>query len=190
VLLELARGEGDVFTITADTAVLDIRYDEELQDDVLLIDCEGAQFLGPNSQIDIESPYWVFPMSELFQVSYREMEAKYTSSTDLRAQLDGDGLAPEARRVYEFEINRRSALSLTFVVFLLLGIPTGIVLRSGTQLGAFTGAVGYAFAYYVLIVQMQTLSTSGVLSPAVAAWATNGLFLAAGLAFFYRALWR
>ena len=76
-------------------------------------------------------------------------------------------------------------------MFLLLGIPTGVVLRSSTQLGAFTGASGYTFLYYVLAMRRgKVLAETGAIPPLLAAWATNGLFLAAGLVFFVRALFR
>ena len=51
-----------------------------------------------------------------------------------------------------------------------IGIPTGIVLRSNTGLGAFTGAIGYAFLYYVLAMRLgKVLSATGAISPFVAA---------------------
>jgi lipopolysaccharide export LptBFGC system permease protein LptF len=65
------------------------------------------------------------------------------------------------------------------------------VLRSATPLGAFTGAVGYAFLYYVLALRLgQVLSETGAVPALVAAWATNGIFLLVGAVFFFRALWR
>ena len=66
-----------------------------------------------------------------------------------------------------------------------------MILRSGTQLGAFTGAVGYAFLYYVLAMRLgKQLALAEVVPPSVAAWATDGLFFVFGAVIFYRALWR
>jgi lipopolysaccharide export LptBFGC system permease protein LptF len=65
------------------------------------------------------------------------------------------------------------------------------VLRSTTQLGAFTGAIGYAFVYYVLDMRLgRVLAATGAVAPLVAAWATNALFLLAGSVLFVRTLWR
>jgi len=94
-------------------------------------------------------------------------------------------------RNYRYEIHRRYALSMTYVLFLLLGIPPGILLRSGTQLAAFVGAMGYAFLYYVLAFRLgEILKDSEVLTPVLAAWSTNLLFLVAGAVLCFRTLWR
>ena len=86
---------------------------------------------------------------------------------------------------------RRRALSLAYLLFLMLGIPTGIGLRSSTQLGAFTGAISYAFLYYVLTLRVgKELALAETLPPVLAAWSTNLMFALAAVVFFYRALWR
>ena len=98
---------------------------------------------------------------------------------------------PARKDEFVFEIQRRRALSVTYLLFLLLGIPTGILLRSSTQLGAFTGAVVYSFMYYVLALRLgKELALNGALPPVAAAWSTNGIFLVIGVLLFYRALWR
>ena len=113
-------------------------------------------------------------------------------TTQLAAATEGDRVdAENRRREFIFEIHRRQALSASCILFLLLGVPTGIMLRSGTQLGAFTGAMGYAFLYYVLAFRLgKTLAGWDVLPPVFAAWSTNLLFLAMGIVLSYRTLWR
>ncbi|MEQ1894247.1 MAG: LptF/LptG family permease, partial [Planctomycetota bacterium] len=116
---------------------------------------------------------------------------KYLLSSEMARELAGDELVLEKRSTYRYEIQRRHALAATYFLFLLLGIPTGIALRSSTQLGAFTGALGYAFVYYVLAERLgKVLAATGAVSPLVAAWATNALFLLAGMVFFVRTLLR
>jgi lipopolysaccharide export system permease protein len=130
-------------------------------------------------------------LSELFPKQVKDRsKAKYLTSGEMRLALDGP-LEPAVREEFRYEIHRRHALAATYLLFLLLGIPTGVVLRSSTPLGAFTGAVGYAFLYYVLAMRLgKVLAATGMIHPVVAAWATNALFLAVGLVFFVRALWR
>ena len=57
--------------------------------------------------------------------------------------------------------------------------------------GAFTGAVGYSFLYYVLALRLgKELALAGHVPAIAAAWATNLLFFVVGLALFVWALWR
>ena len=71
---------------------------------------------------------------------------------------------------------------MTYFVFLILGAPTGLWLRSGTQLSALTGAIGYAFLYYLLSMRLgKELANVGLLGPGLAAWTTNAIYLAIGL---------
>ena len=73
-------------------------------------------------------------------------------------------------------------LAATFLVFLGLGAPTGLILRKGTQLGALAVSSGYALLYYVLNMRLaKDLGTLGSIPPAVAAWATTTLGLVVSL---------
>jgi lipopolysaccharide export LptBFGC system permease protein LptF len=57
------------------------------------------------------------------------------------------------------------------VLFLLLGVPTGLLLRRGTQLGALAVAVGYALVYYILSMRFgRHLVANHVLPPVLGAW--------------------
>jgi lipopolysaccharide export LptBFGC system permease protein LptF len=70
-------------------------------------------------------------------------------------------------------------------------MPTGIFLRSGTQLSAFGVAVGYAFLYYLLTLRLgKELALAGVVPPGPAAWSTTAIFLVLGLVLLRRAVWR
>ena len=178
--------EGEELIIAADRATLDIR------DDTFFIELEEAYVLTENARLYDQSPSYVLPLSKIFPHQPKDRsKPKYLTNGEMRDELARGRMEPDDRKAFRYEIHRRHALSVTYFVFLLLGIPTGIALRSSTQLGAFTGAVGYAFLYYVLALRLgKVLALAGAVPALAAAWATDALFLVVGLIFFVRALWR
>jgi lipopolysaccharide export system permease protein len=187
VILEMQIGDGDQVRVVAAEA----RLQASDGDDLFVVRMRDALVSTPEASVSVAAPVYSWTLSELFPKQVKDRsKPKYLTSGEMRLALDGP-IAPEVREEYRYEIQRRHALSATYLLFLLLGIPTGVVLRSSTPLGAFTGAVGYAFLYYVLDMRLgKVLAATGMIHPLVAAWATNGLFLAVGLVFFVRALWR
>ena len=105
---------------------------------------------------------------------YNPNRSKYLTSSEITRRLE-NGEVPQAEiGEFRFEVNRRRALSATYLLFLLLGIPTGVRLRSSTQLAAFGAAIAYAMVYYVLSLQLANqLFVSGALSPELAPWVIN-----------------
>jgi len=185
VMLSLVREEGQEVIVVAPE--LELFFHE----DVLGLELRGAQMLS-EGRLANEAPSFLVRLDSLNPPeSKRHLRAKYRPSTELRAMVASGELDERDDRNYRYEIHRRYALSMTYVLFLLLGIPTGILLRSGTQLAAFVGAMGYAFLYYVLAFRLgEILKDSEVLTPVLAAWSTNLLFLVAGAVLCFRTLWR
>jgi lipopolysaccharide export LptBFGC system permease protein LptF len=164
----------------------------EVEGDLLVVRMNDARLLTEDTFSYVAAPLYTWKLADIFPPQKKDRsKAKYQTSTDLSTALANPELAPAEGDEIRYEIQRRHALSATYLLFLLLGVPTGVVLRSSTQLGAFTGAVGYAFVYYVLAMRLgKVLAETGAVAPFVAAWATNGLFLVVGLVFFVRALFR
>lgn len=186
VVLSLELDEGRPQQISASEARI------EVAGDLMTLHLKDMVVVTPDQHVGSASPSYSWRLSELFKAEPKDRSrAKYRPSSELRAALASGEHAPEKRAEAGYEIQRRHALAATYFLFLLLGIPTGVALRSATQLGAFTGAVGYALVYYVLAERLgKVLGATGAIPPFVAAWATNGLFLLAGLWFFRRALLR
>jgi lipopolysaccharide export LptBFGC system permease protein LptF len=186
VQLEMELSDGKTMHVAAEEARIECR------DDMFVVRMKDAQVLTENANFQSAAPSYSWRFSSLFPVQPKDRsKAKYLTTPELRATLEADRLEPERRQEFRYEIHRRHALSATYLLFLLLGLPTGVVLRSSTQLGAFTIAVGYALLYYVLAMRLgKVLGDTGAIPPLVGAWATNGLFLLGGLVFSWRALWR
>jgi lipopolysaccharide export LptBFGC system permease protein LptF len=118
---------------------------------------------------------------------------RYQKTTDLMAGLargdfDED---PPRKRLVIYEIHQRCATSSTCFLFLLLGVPTGLLLRKGTQLSALATAVGYALLYYLLSMRLsKQLAFGHFLSPQMGAWAISILGAVFGLWLMRRAMRR
>jgi len=164
----------------------------ELDGDLMVLHLEDVVAMTAKDRWGQANLTYPFRLSELFKNEPKDRtRPKYLRSSEMQGELARGAVEPVKRAEYVYEIQRRHALAATYFLFLLLGIPTGIALRSSTQLGAFTGAIGYAFLYYVLAERLgKVLAATGAVPPVAAAWATNGLFLVLGLVFYWRALLR
>ncbi|MAB81451.1 MAG: hypothetical protein CMJ89_19090 [Planctomycetes bacterium] len=164
----------------------------EVHEDLLVARLQGAQVLTENAKFESESPTFSIALDDLFPESRLDRTpAKYHPSSTLRRELAETDPTPERAHELRYQIHSRHALSMTYLLFLLLGIPTGIRLRSSTQLGAFTGAIGYAFAYYILAMRLgKELALGGSIPALVAAWSADAIFLVVGIYIFIRTLWR
>lgn len=103
-----------------------------------------------------------------------------------------DGIIPfKDLRAAAYELHSRSALLLVCPMFLLLGLPTGLVLRRGSQLAALAAAISYALAYYLISMRMgKVLANSAVVPEWAAAWGATLLGTLIGVFFTWRALRR
>jgi lipopolysaccharide export LptBFGC system permease protein LptF len=100
-------------------------------------------------------------------------EAKMISEEGLLARKLSHG--------YRFELHSRLARCLNFLVFLALGVATGIRLGGIRPLASFGAASAYAFVYYVLSMRLgKQLAASGKIEPFVAAWSADCLGLLIG----------
>ena len=178
--------DGELVKVVASEARLSV------EGELLVVRMQDARLLTENDTIDNASPAYSWSLASLFaQAPKDRSRAKYQTTPELQLQQAQPGLERGKRDEIRYEIHRRHALSATYLLFLLLGVPTGLALRSSTHLGAFTGAIGYAFLYYVLAMRLgKVLAEAGAVPPVLAAWATNGLFLVVGGVLFVRALWR
>src|SRR5437773_1361324 len=151
----------------------------------MLVSFQHARVVRGEVDVRNESPVIRLDLDELQregETAYASMRYKRTS--ELAAALSrGDFASDPARaRSVRFEIQQRRAISSTYLMFLLLGVPTGLLLRRGTQLGALSVAVGYALLYYVLSMRLgKQLATSSILPPFLGAWAINLIGMLAGL---------
>lgn len=130
-------------------------------------------------------------MDEVFKIERNSLRWKYQDSARLKQMLVDGEIPEDDIREARNELHKRYATAMTCLLFVLLGIPTGLILRSGTQLGALAAAVGYALLYYVLSMRMgRALGVSGLVPVWVGAWSTTFLGAIWGMILARKALFR
>jgi lipopolysaccharide export LptBFGC system permease protein LptF len=136
---------------------------------------KGDTLIGrPTIEIDLD---------EIFDTGRNANRSWRWQPTDELEKMLAAGQIPAKDREYaRYEIQARYALALTPLLFVLLGVPTGLLLRSGTQLAALAVAVGYALVYYLLQMRLsKTFGQHGAIPYWVAAWGVTVLGCATGL---------
>ncbi|HRV80143.1 MAG TPA: LptF/LptG family permease [Planctomycetota bacterium] len=123
-----------------------------------------------------------FNLDDLRQKAERNFTTlRYRPTSLIRQDLQEAGLEPRVVERLLFEIHERNAIASLYLMFMMLGIPIGLLLRSSTQLGALAVAVGIALVYYILAMRLgQELASSHQLPPLVCAWAVNVMGLVVG----------
>ena len=161
------------------------------------IDLWGCRAVLRNDQRSVASATEYLPvrapLDQLFSIPpARKTRPRYFESDEIFAMLRA-GSVPEKRSPHEFEyeLHSRFALSSTYLLFLVLGVPTALMMRRGSGLGALAVAVGYGLLYYLLSLRLgQELSTHRAVPAWVGAWATDLFGYAAGCALLWRAFKR
>jgi len=159
-------------TAFARTARLDVDVDSF----VLTIELSDAQLVdtkaGWGSRMDNLTV--LVPIPKYLEGSEENFTSpRYKTSAGLRTMLSEPDLSKPERDRIEYEIHSRYSMSVVFFMFLLLGAPTGLLMRRGTQLGALAVSVTYALLYYILSMRIgKQLGRSGVVDPMLGAWST------------------
>jgi lipopolysaccharide export LptBFGC system permease protein LptF len=159
---------------------------------------EGYMFVHLTDAHAVYGAYDLASKNPVFRIGLNDLQSgkesnydslRYKRSSQLQALAREETTAAEDVAIYSFEINHRRALSTTYLMFLLLGIPTGLLLRRGTQLAALAVAVAYALVYYVLAMRLsRDLATNHIAAPMLAAWAVNAAGALIGCWFSWKAM--
>lgn len=107
------------------------------------------------------------------------------SSKPFREQTAGEliesarqALTPIEGRIALVELHKKLALPAACLVFGLLGLPLGIVNRRGGKAAGFAVSIGIVLGYYILYASGEARAIDGAISPGLAMWFPNLLFLA------------
>ncbi len=94
--------------------------------------------------------------------------------------------ASRESRSHWIEIHKKFALPFVCFIFAMMGIPLGMSTRKGGRTSGFTISLGIILIYYILITAGEKMGMDGRLSPFLAMWGPNLLFLLAGFYLFAR----
>lgn len=152
----------------------------EFSEQLMTIHLSHVEFMREGGQGRIEYSRTDIPLTDLIPPPRETYtKARYKGSRLLARELAAGEIDAVTRRKYTYAIHQRMANAVTCLLFVLLGVPTGLLLRRGTQLGAMAVAVGYAILYWVSSLRLgRELAESGALSPALCAWGPLVLWIA------------
>lgn len=182
------REGGAPMRVRAESALL------RMEGDDLLVEMTGVETIGPEAgaKISTERLEWRFDLSEFVREKPRSYTSqRYRTSGEIRDLLRQEAVAPADRHAFEYELHARYAIGASCLLFLLLGAPTGLILRRGSRLGALAVAVAYALIYYLLSMRLgKELGVRQAVPAPVAAWLTTSVGTAVGLLLLRKAMKR
>lgn len=86
----------------------------------------------------------------------------------------------EMRR-YQVEIHKKMAIPAACLVFVLLGVPLGVITRRGNMGVSFGLSLGFFVLYYMALIGGEQLADRQILAPALSMWAANVVLGSCGL---------
>jgi len=168
--------------------------DLRINDGVLTATLTDLHIVQPGIEMNQSFHEWFeldFDLKQYMKQGRVSDRARYLTSARIKRRLAAGNVPKDKLARYQFELHYRRVLSAAYLLFVGLGVPTGLILRKGTQLGALAASSGYAILYYILNLRLaKDLGIDGVLSPAMGAWAPTALGAFAALFLLRRGLKR
>lgn len=84
-------------------------------------------------------------------------------------------------REYQVEIHKKYAIAFACLIFVFLGVPIGMMIRSSGVGIAFSASAVIFIIYYICLVSGEQLGDKGHVAPWLAMWAPNILFGSIGI---------
>ena len=100
---------------------------------------------------------------------------------ELRRGMNSLSVSPQTRLKMATELHSRFAFPFATFVFAILALPLGLSNRRSGRGSGFTISILILLVYYVLLSFLRTLAEKGGISPVLAVWLPNLIFLAVGL---------
>jgi len=186
VMIQDERNTGDVSTIFAETGSLSM---DESSNKIHLHLTDGnihqsrpkdlyrlLDFREYDLAIDLSTANNDFEKNEL------EM-----TLTELRQNLKTGGFSKKLTHDMALEIHRRFALPIACFIFAVVAVPLGIQNRRSGKAAGFSFSIGTLLMFYIFQSIGKTLAAKELLSPFMAVWLPNFIFLAAGAYLFSKA---
>jgi LPS export ABC transporter permease LptF/LPS export ABC transporter permease LptG len=119
----------------------------------------------------------------------RELEAAEGVRREDPRAAAAASLAAGKRREYRahwIEIHKKFSLPLVCFVFVLVGLPLGLMTGRGGRTGGLSLSLGVILLYYALITFGEKLAMDGRITPFLGMWGPDGVLAAAGLLLVFR----
>ncbi|MRR54031.1 MAG: LPS export ABC transporter permease LptF [Deltaproteobacteria bacterium] len=103
---------------------------------------------------------------------------------ELRHAMTVPGVAPNVLRDLRLEFHRRLAFPFACFVFALIGVPLGLQNRRSGKSSGFSLCLAVLLTYYIVLSIGKSLGQNALVSPAIAMWIPNLLFISLGIYLF------
>lgn len=108
------------------------------------------------------------------------------NGAELRQKIKDAEARGDDSSAYVIDLHKRFALPASVFVFGLMGVPLGLQRIRAARFTGFSVAIGVVLVYYVLSTAFEALGENGPLHPVFAVWASDIVFMAAGILIFAR----
>jgi len=144
----------------------------EFHEDYVDVNLTNAHTIAGAYEAHSANPVLRFDLTQMNAASTSVPKStRYRESSQLRELVHSGDIDPNRRLAFRYEIQQRRASASICLVFLLLGVPTGIRLWRRRQLVAIASGVGYALVYYVLSMRLgHVLVDRHILTADLGAW--------------------
>lgn len=115
------------------------------------------------------------------EIGTEQVEAALMNYGELKEYIDRLGESGFNIREHEVELHRKTAFPFVTLVMTLLAVPFGVTTGRRGALYGIGLAMGLAVSYLLISYIFIAFGNASVLPPALAAWATNGLFAGGAL---------
>lgn len=124
------------------------------------------------------------PLSQALQTYENTVE---TRRLGIMQKIASDRLKElnENLRSLQVEYHKKFSLSFAIIIFVLIGVPLGLMTRTSGIGMAFSVSSVIFLIYYVAITGGEQLADKGYMSPFVSMWISNIVFLVAALVLIY-----
>ncbi|MEK6628797.1 MAG: LPS export ABC transporter permease LptF [Bdellovibrionota bacterium] len=121
-------------------------------------------------------------LNDPIKLQEKQKTASSLNLTELQILRQKDSFSTEQRKEFDIEYHKRGALSVTCLVFCLLGLAFGIITnrRSGKSSG-FVLSVAFIIAYWIIYLSFESLVRSNQINTLIGLWLPNVLFTVFGL---------
>ncbi|KAB2909190.1 MAG: LptF/LptG family permease [Ignavibacteriales bacterium] len=127
---------------------------------------------------DSGSEIWVTRLQGKVQQQINTIETTLTALAYLKTQINA----------YTVEADKKYSIPVACLVFLLLGIPLGMMTRRGGFGAAASISLFFFLLYWAFLIGGEKLADRGMVSPFIGMWAANFLLAFTGVYLLYRAV--
>jgi len=164
----------------------------EIDEPDLVVTLKGARRIHSENISELENLKLRRNIDALFGIREEDRSKwRHQTTPDLGRMLARGEVREHEERGARFEFHYRYATAATALTFLLLGAPTGLLLRRGSRLLAMVVAVAFTLAYQLLSGDVgKAFALSGQVPVWFGAWFPTLLTVAVSPFLFYRAVRR